>query len=625
MPRPPLCSSPFTYLDNIRSAVTRFRLPDNFYDSKSFGAVFFVLPRLTLIHRSRTRERSPKCYDIDMHHMRVVALLTTALLALPLLASAQETGTPAPGYCPQITQDLKRRDCDEGLNSKSCLRFVPNAQVTELQKFLVDYYDLNPNDALSGYFGRITQQNVIRFQGEQGLPTSGFVGPLTRAAIARVCAGVATTPPPANPPPAPTCSLTAVPTSITLGQSSLLAWFAQNATTGSISSIGSVGLSGSQSVTPTLTTTYIGSFSGHGGATTCQTTVMVTQPMMNASCTYNGQTYADGTTITTSDSCPGHLPVECPQISITCNNGQWLPAGQTTLPPAPTCTLSAYPASIQSGQSTTLTLSTTDISLGETASIDHDVGPIGLNASAFVANITTTTTYTATLTSPFGSGQCSATVTVGGTTGGTCTPDPTSPQTQTLSCPTGQTGVTTQTKTSTCPGPTWGAWTTTGNTCVTATTTPPPSNVGSCIYKGTVYAEGSTVTTDTYQIIVICGNGVWSETQNTTQLQPGVNVCDSYLDYLPVTQDYINLGCSQHPFRAFLSVIPRHGKVPLTVTAKTGHLCATSAPFSWGDGTTENACTSSTHQHTYASSGSYTITYTDANGYSNSANIRVDP
>jgi hypothetical protein len=53
----------------------------------------------------------------------------------------------------------------------------------------------------------------------------------------------------------------------------------------------------------------------------------------------------------------------------------------------------------------------------------------------------------------------------------TCAPDPSSPQTQTLSCPTGQTGSITQTRTSSCPGPTWSAWTTTSNTCMT----PPPS------------------------------------------------------------------------------------------------------------------------------------------------------
>lgn len=46
----------------------------------------------------------------------------------------------------------------------------------------------------------------------------------------------------------------------------------------------------------------------------------------------------------------------------------------------------------------------------------------------------------------------------------TCTPF--SPQTQTLSCPAGQTGSVTQTKVSSCPGPMWSNWTTISNTCV---------------------------------------------------------------------------------------------------------------------------------------------------------------
>ncbi|MBI4093761.1 right-handed parallel beta-helix repeat-containing protein [Candidatus Kaiserbacteria bacterium] len=52
----------------------------------------------------------------------------------------------------------------------------------------------------------------------------------------------------------------------------------------------------------------------------------------------------------------------------------------------------------------------------------------------------------------------------------TNTPPPTSctslaPQTQTLSCPSGQTGSITRTRTSSCPGPTWGEWMTTATTC----------------------------------------------------------------------------------------------------------------------------------------------------------------
>ena len=71
-----------------------------------------------------------------------------------------------------------------------------------------------------------------------------------------------------------------------------------------------------------------------------------------------------------------------------------------------------------------------------------------------------------------------AQVCVGGSITPTCVPDSTSPQTQTLSCPTGQTGIITQTRTSSCStgvaAPTWTTWANTSNTCTTppvATTT----------------------------------------------------------------------------------------------------------------------------------------------------------
>ena len=48
-----------------------------------------------------------------------------------------------------------------------------------------------------------------------------------------------------------------------------------------------------------------------------------------------------------------------------------------------------------------------------------------------------------------------------------CTPE--SPQTQTISCPAGQTGAITQQRTSSCPGPTWSVWSTVSNSCVTQT------------------------------------------------------------------------------------------------------------------------------------------------------------
>lgn len=101
-----------------------------------------------------------------------------SLIILPLVAIAQENSGPIAGYCPTLSVSFGRGSSDA----------TTGGQVTQLQRFLADYYDLNPADYVSGYFGRMTQQNVMRFQSERGIaPVSGFVGPLTRAAIASVC------------------------------------------------------------------------------------------------------------------------------------------------------------------------------------------------------------------------------------------------------------------------------------------------------------------------------------------------------------------------------------------------------------------------------------------------------
>jgi len=106
-------------------------------------------------------------------------------------------------YCPKLVQTLT-----QGMRDSQT---VPTGQVTELQMFLTDYYDLNPDDYVTGFFGRLTHTNVVRFQREQGLPSFGIVGTLTRAAIARVCGGTSTNTNTnsntggtiGNPPPAP--------------------------------------------------------------------------------------------------------------------------------------------------------------------------------------------------------------------------------------------------------------------------------------------------------------------------------------------------------------------------------------------------------------------------------------
>ncbi|MBI5742507.1 MAG: peptidoglycan-binding protein, partial [Candidatus Niyogibacteria bacterium] len=60
--------------------------------------------------------------------------------------------------------------------------------VTELQKFLAQDKTLYPEGLMTGYFGRLTELAVRRFQKHYGLaqegdPAFGFVGPKTRAKL----------------------------------------------------------------------------------------------------------------------------------------------------------------------------------------------------------------------------------------------------------------------------------------------------------------------------------------------------------------------------------------------------------------------------------------------------------
>jgi len=162
-----------------------------------------------------------------------------------------------------------------------------------------------------------------------------------------------------GPPPAPTCTVTGTPASISLGTSAALSWITSDATTLSIDQgIGAVTpvASGSTTVSPTTTTTYTGTVNGPGGTGTCSATITVTPAV------------------------------------------------------PPTCSLSATPASIVTGASSTLSWTTS----GTTAfSIDQGVGAVtpvatGTRSVTPLASLT----YTGTATGPGGTASCAATVTV---------------------------------------------------------------------------------------------------------------------------------------------------------------------------------------------------------------------
>jgi len=178
--------------------------------------------------------------------------------------------------------------------------------------------------------------------------------------------------PTCSPPPAPTCTLSASPTTVVSGSPSTLTWTTANATTLNIDNgIGSVALSGTQSVSPTTTTTYTGTVDG--GAT-CTATVATT----------------------------------------------------TSPPPAPTCTLSA-PTPINSGSPAIVSWITTN---ADTFSIDNAIGAVTpvIAGSTTTTALTTNTTFTGTVVNSSGHATCTTIVIVnhpGG--GGSYTPPPVPP------------------------------------------------------------------------------------------------------------------------------------------------------------------------------------------------------
>jgi peptidoglycan-associated lipoprotein len=85
-------------------------------------------------------------------------------------------------------------------------------------------------------------------------------------------------PPPPPPPPSPTASISVDPSSIQAGGSASLTWQTTNATDISIDGIGAVQASGSQTVSPTDSTTYHLTAKGAGGTQEATVRLTVTQP-----------------------------------------------------------------------------------------------------------------------------------------------------------------------------------------------------------------------------------------------------------------------------------------------------------------------------------------------------------
>jgi hypothetical protein len=214
----------------------------------------------------------------------------------------------------------------------------------------------NTDSAVYANFGSATfvGRDIVALTGSRSVtPTTTTTYTMTVTSATGHTATCSATVVVTQPIPAPSCSLTASPDNIAYGGSSTLSWTTLNATSASLTTIGSVALNGSYSVVPTSTTTYVMTVTGQGGTATCTKTVTV------APVTYT----------------------------------------------APTCSIDASQPSIQQGQATSIFWNTTNAT---TASLST-TGTVALNGSQTIYP-STTTTYTLTVSGNGGSSTCSKTI-----------------------------------------------------------------------------------------------------------------------------------------------------------------------------------------------------------------------
>ena len=244
---------------------------------------------------------------------------------------------------------------------------------------------------------------------------------------------------------APTISMTASPASITPGGTSTLTVTANHAT--SVKIAGSDGTSytlpgtgGTQVVSPSKTTTYTATASGSGGTATATATVTVTTAPPTVTISANPTSITAGTssvltvaatnattvTITGSDGSSYKLQAAgggqtvTPTTTTTYTATATGPGGtasamvQVMVAPAvkPTVTITASPASINAGQSSTLTITATNATGITVSGTDGTTYTLPAAGGTQVVSPTKTTSYQATATGPGGSAIQSATVTV---------------------------------------------------------------------------------------------------------------------------------------------------------------------------------------------------------------------
>jgi len=233
---------------------------------------------------------------------------------------------------------------------------------------------------------------------------------------------------------APTITFAAQPVTVAAGASTMLSWTTSNASSVSVSGLGTFPATGSAKVTPATTTTYTATAAGPGGTTQSKTVVNVTGSGQQPTISFNAQpssiaagasallswTTTNATavsiagvgtfgatgstnvsptstsTYTATATGPGGTAVSNTTVTVT--------SGQNT---PPTISFNAQPNNITSGATATLSWTTTNA----TSVNIPGLGTFPPNGSAKVTP-TSTTTYPATAQGPGGTTPAYTTVTV---------------------------------------------------------------------------------------------------------------------------------------------------------------------------------------------------------------------
>jgi outer membrane protein OmpA-like peptidoglycan-associated protein len=236
------------------------------------------------------------------------------------------------------------------------------------------------------------------------------------------------------PPPPPTAELTAAPKEIEQGKSSTLTL----KTGGKVKSATIDGTEvpaagGTKSVSPANTTSYIAQASGPGGSTLSSATVTVMPPpaptcelTVNPKEIEQGQSATltlktggkiksavlDGTEVAPAGGTKSVGPKNTSLYMAQCSGPGGTSTGSATitvtLPPAPTCELTAAPKEIAQGQSATLTLKTG----GKVKSAILDGTEVHAAGGTKSVSPKNTSPYMAQVSGPGGSSMCSTTVSV---------------------------------------------------------------------------------------------------------------------------------------------------------------------------------------------------------------------